>query len=65
MSEGPQFFFNTRTNQVEELEDKSQSKDLLGPYPTRQEAEQALQTARRRTETWDEEDRRWDEGEDA
>ncbi len=57
------FFFNTRTGQVEELEDKSQSKDLLGPYATRADAERALQTAARRTEQWDREDREW-EGED-
>jgi hypothetical protein len=63
VTDGPQFYFNTRTSQVEELEDKSQSKDLLGPYPSRAEAEQALQTAQQRTEDWDEEDRRWNEGE--
>ena len=64
MSEQPQFFFNVSTGQVEELANKSQSKDLLGPYATREEAASALQTARRRTEEWDEEDRRWNEGED-
>lgn len=53
------FFFNTRTGQVEELEHKSQSKDLLGPYTTRAEAEQALHTAQARTEQWDREDREW------
>lgn len=62
MSEAPQFFFNTRTGQVETLKDKSQSKDLLGPYPTREAAEAALETARARTEAWDDEDRRWREG---
>lgn len=60
-----QFWFNVRTGEVEELDRKSQSKDLLGPYPTRSEAEQALQTARERTEAWDEEDRRWRDGDDA
>jgi hypothetical protein len=60
--EEPQFWFNVSTGQVEETENKSQSKDLLGPYPTRAEAEQALQTARERTEKWDEEDRRWRDG---
>ena len=64
MSEAPQFYFNTRTNQVEELAKKSQSKDLLGPYPTREAAAAALETAQARTEAWDEEDRRWREGED-
>jgi hypothetical protein len=53
------FFFNTRTHQVEELSDKSQSKDLLGPYASRAEAERAVQTARERTEQWDREDREW------
>jgi hypothetical protein len=62
MSEAPQFYFNTRTGQVEELAAKSQSKDLLGPYPTREAAAAALETARSRTEAWDEEDRRWNEG---
>lgn len=61
----PQFYFNTRTGEVEELARKSQSKDLLGPYPTREAAAAALQTARARTETWDEQDRRWREGDDA
>jgi hypothetical protein len=59
----PSFYFNTRTNQVEELAEKSQSKDLLGPYGTRAEAERAVQTAHERTEQWDREDREW-EGED-
>jgi hypothetical protein len=63
MSEAPQYYFNTRTNQVETLKEKSQSKDLLGPYPTREAAAAALESARARTEEWDEEDRRWREGE--
>ncbi|MFI7587307.1 methionine aminopeptidase [Spongisporangium articulatum] len=62
MSETPQFFFNTRTGQVEELTKKGQSKDLLGPYPSREAAARALETAHERTEKWDEEDRRWNEG---
>jgi hypothetical protein len=52
-----EYYFNTRTGQVEQVEDKSQSKDLLGPYPTRAEAENALSAARERTERWDTEDR--------
>lgn len=51
------FFFNTSTRAVEELETKSQSKDLLGPYPTREAAEQALASAARRTEDWDRQDK--------
>ena len=56
MSEAPQFYFNTRTGQVEELTKKSQSKDLLGPYPTREAAAAALETARARTEAWERDD---------
>ena len=33
-------------------------RDRLGPYPTREEAERALQTAAERNEAWDE-DPRW------
>jgi hypothetical protein len=59
---GVQFFYNVSTGQVEELANRGQSKDLLGPYPTRQAAEVALESARRKTEAWDEEDRRWKDG---
>ena len=62
MTEAPQFFFNVRTGKVEELATKGQSKDLLGPYPTREAAEAALATARQKTEAWDEEDRRYNNG---
>jgi hypothetical protein len=31
-------------------------RERLGPYPTREEAEHALETARRRTEEWDAQD---------
>ena len=59
MTEAPQFFYNVSTGQVEELATKGQSKDLLGPYPTRAAAEAALATAKQKTEAWDEEDRRY------
>ncbi len=59
MSDATQFFYNVSTGQVEELTNRGQSKDLLGPYPTRAAAEAALATARQKTENWDEDDRRW------
>jgi len=59
MSEPTQFYYNLSTGQVEETTKKGQSKDLLGPYPTREAAAAALATAKKRTEQWDEEDRRW------
>jgi hypothetical protein len=57
--EQPQFWFNTATGQVETDEVRSQSKDLMGPYATYEEAARALTSAHERTEKWDEEDRRW------
>lgn len=59
-----EFWFNVRTNSVETVVDKSQSKDLLGPYPTREAAQNALATAHERTEKWDAEDKKWREGDD-
>jgi hypothetical protein len=59
MTEAPQFFYNVSTGQVEELAKRGQSKELLGPYPTREAAAAALETAKAKTEAWDEEDRRW------
>ena len=50
------FFYNVSTGQVEEVERRSQGKDLMGPYATREEAAAALATARSRTEAWDRED---------
>jgi hypothetical protein len=57
-----QFWYNLRTGKVETNYDKSQGKDLMGPYPTQADAEHALRSARERTRRWDDEDRRWREG---
>jgi hypothetical protein len=59
-----QFWFNLRTGRVEADYDKSQGKDLMGPYPSHVDAERALRSARERTQDWDEADHRWREGED-
>ena len=50
-----EFWFNTTTGQVDEGH-RAGAAHLLGPYPTRAEAEQALAKARERTEAWDRED---------
>ena len=52
-----QYWYNTETHAVEEGRQSDWSK-LMGPYSTREEAEHALERARQRTESWDEEDRR-------
>jgi len=52
-----QYWYNTATKQVEEGH-RSSWKDLMGPYATRAEAENALTRAAARTEAWDREDER-------
>lgn len=54
-----QYWFNTRTRSVEADNDpeRARSQDLLGPYPTREDAESALEAAAARTEAWEEEER--------
>ncbi len=59
--EGQQFWFNTETKQVEQGR-QSHYRNLMGPYSTAAEAQQALQTAASRTEAWDDEDDAWDKG---
>ena len=52
------YWYNIGTGQVEEDSETARKDDLLGPYATREEAQNALQHARENTERWDEEDRR-------
>ncbi|WP_432564370.1 SPOR domain-containing protein [Kineococcus sp. SYSU DK003] len=52
-----EYWYDTSTGQVQELEKRGQQKDLLGPYTTREEAEHALERARARTAAEDERDR--------
>ncbi|MFN8076197.1 MAG: hypothetical protein U0Q15_12365 [Kineosporiaceae bacterium] len=58
------YWFNIRSGQVETDVDRSRKDDLMGPYPTREAAEQALAAARGRTEAWDEQDRAWNGDDD-
>jgi hypothetical protein len=60
---GTQYWFNVTSGQVETDENKSRGEVLMGPYASYEEAARALESARERTEAWDEEDRRWEEGE--
>ena len=56
------YWFNVSSGQVESDDNKSQSDDLMGPYDSQDEAANALQSARERTEKWDAEDKAWEEG---
>lgn len=55
-----EYWFNIRTKQVEEGRQSGWT-DLMGPYPTREAAQAALDTARERTDAEDEKDREWRE----
>lgn len=61
MADATRFWFNTETGEVEEGRVSDWSV-VLGPYPTRDAAAHALDTARARSSTWDREDREWEEG---
>lgn len=53
-----QWYYNSRTHQVEHGM-LSSYEYRMGPYKTRQEAEKALELAKKRNEEWDAEDKRW------
>ncbi|MFS0700514.1 SPOR domain-containing protein [Cellulomonas sp. 179-A 4D5 NHS] len=52
-----EFYYNTETGQVEEGKVSDWS-GRMGPYPSREAAEHALDQAKARTRAWDEEDER-------
>lgn len=57
-STGPdarEYWYNTKTGAVEEGHQSSWP-HLMGPYPTREDAQNALANAKRRNEEWDAED---------
>lgn len=56
------WWFNPTTRQVERGR-VSPWTDRMGPYPSREAAEHALEQARSRSTTWDDADRAW-RGED-
>lgn len=62
MTEGTEYYYNLSTGTVEEGA-QSPATDRMGPYASRAEAEQALRTAARRNEKWEQDDDAW-EGED-
>ncbi|MGX7825073.1 hypothetical protein ACTG9Q_08260 [Actinokineospora sp. 24-640] len=52
------WWYNTRTGEVEHGQ-LARSIDRLGPYPDRESAARALETARERTQAADRADRAW------
>lgn len=62
-ADGPPWFFNVRTGLVEGRSG-AKSADRLGPYSTREEAQEALARVQARNDVWDEQDKSPDEDED-
>ena len=55
-----EYFYNLATGQVEEGR-MSEGLELMGPYPTREAAADALSHASQRNAEWDEADRAWND----
>ncbi|GAA2746421.1 hypothetical protein GCM10009868_31770 [Terrabacter aerolatus] len=55
------FWYNVDTGQVETDDNRSRGEQVLGPYATEAEAQAALETAHKKTEQWDSQDRDWNE----
>ncbi|MGI4894662.1 MAG: hypothetical protein ACRYF3_06090 [Janthinobacterium lividum] len=51
------FYYDVTSGQVQEVEKRGQAKDLMGPYPTREAAQHALEGAKARTQANDAADR--------
>jgi hypothetical protein len=51
------WWFCLNHNTVEDDDGNCAGKDKLGPYPTKEAAEHALQTVQERNEEWDSQDR--------
>jgi hypothetical protein len=54
--DGEQRWWYCLKHHTVEPEQGCKAEDRLGPYPTREAAEHALETVRRRNEEWDAED---------
>lgn len=58
MSGTEQYWYNTRTGEVETGR-RSSWTNLMGPYATREEAAGALGNARSRNQEWESDDEEW------
>lgn len=55
------YWYNVDTGTVQSDAERGQNANVLGPYETAEEASRALETAREKTDRWDEEERQWEE----
>lgn len=54
------FYWCVKHGRVESGDQLCAAQERLGPYPSRGEAEQALEKVKQRNEEWDAEDARWE-----
>ncbi len=54
----PEYWYNTVSGQVEEGR-LSPWDQVMGPYATREDAEHAMERARQRSDSWDDDDEQW------
>lgn len=58
-----EYYFNTRTQMVEKGR-QSSWEHLMGPYDTAEDAANAMEIARKRSQAWADDDRSWSEGDE-
>ncbi|RBP99583.1 hypothetical protein [Bifidobacterium xylocopae] len=61
MNEEEKWYFNTETGEAE-LGKVSPLEQRMGPYASREQAQEAWKIAKKRNEQWDEDERRWKAG---
>lgn len=54
----PEYWYNLKTGEIEEGQ-QSRITSLWGPFPTREEAENAMETAKHRNTDWEEHKNFW------
>jgi len=54
--QGKRWWYSLRTHAVEDDDGPTPGKDRLGPYPTREAAERALETVQERNQEWEAKD---------
>ena len=58
MADTQEWYYNTVTGEVEQGP-QSPMQNRLGPYKTREDAQKALEIAKKRNKKWDDPDRAW------
>ena len=53
-----EYYFNTKTQMVEKGR-QSSWEHLMGPYDSQEDAANAMEIARKRSKSWDDDDREW------